>query len=141
MLDKLKKFRKHQQGLCVKVRNLTSSYQFFYSALASNVACSNINRLLSTQNFNNLLQFHLQHIPSVSFNPLSNQTLQSASSTSAFVTPHVNTKEFCERLLSDTSLSVKDYLTPAHLCNSVSQAATGSSSSFRTALKPRLFNN
>ena len=52
-----------QQGLCVKLRNLTTSILFL--KLCIGYQCTS-NTLHSIQNFNYLLQFHLWNSPSVS---------------------------------------------------------------------------
>ena len=125
-----KKFRMQQQGLCVKLRNLTTSILFFKLHWLPVTHC---------------IQFQLSaSIPSLEQPPqdLSDllhpytpaRQLRSASDTRTFVTPRVNTKTFGERFFSYAGPSVWNNL-PQTLRHS------DSASSFKAALKTHLFNN
>ena len=94
LLDKLQKFRMQQQGLCVKLRNLTTYILFLKLSNTSH----------SIQNFTELSA----SIPSMAGNSRSvfvrvlqpytpARQLRSASDTRTFVTLRVNTKTFGDR--------------------------------------------
>ena len=121
-----------QQGLCVKLRNLTTSILFL--KLHWLPVTHRIQYKISTICFNTISGTAPQYLSDLLQPYTPARQLRSASDTRTFVTPCVNTKTFGERSFSYAGPSVWNNL-PQTLRHS------DSTSPFKAALKTHLFNN
>ena len=121
-----------QQGLCVKLRNLTTSILFL--KLHWLPVTHRIQYKISTICFNSISGTAPQYLSDLHQPYTPARQLRSASDTRTFVTPRVNTKTFGERSFSYAGPSVWNNL-PQTLHHS------DSTSCFKAALKTHLFNN
>ena len=121
-----------QQGLCVKLRNLTTSILFL--KLQWLPVTHRIQYKISTMYFSSVSGTAPQYLSDLLQPYTPARQLRSASDTRMFVTPRVNTNIFGERSFSYAGPAVWSNL-PQTL------RPSDSASSFEAALKTHLFNN
>ena len=121
-----------QQGLCVKLRNLTTSILFL--KLQWLPVTHHIQYKISTMCFSSVSGTAPQYLSDLLQPYTPARQLRSASDTQTFVTPQVNTKTFGERSFSYVGPSVGNNW-PQTLRHS------DTVSFFKAALTTHLFNN